>query len=264
MISLLSYHSVEFPSVTRELYQMPPESNTEPTDERIVRRKLSDLVFDKLRNMIVEGELSAGDPMPSERALMERFAVGRPAVREALQSMHTMGLITISHGERSRVNALNAGMAFRQIDDMAQLLLSAKPENLDNLKETRRLVEVGIIRIGTARSTSEDVAELRELVEAQRKELGNAEAFMKADIAFHNRIAETTGNPLIVAVSEAMLRWLFKYHTSLLHWSGREETTLSEHQKIVDLIEARDIEGSAELMEEHLNRSDILYKHHRQ
>ena len=240
---------------------MTMDQVNQPNDERIVRKKLSDLVVDKLRNMIVDSELGPGDPMPSERSLMERFGVGRPAVREALQSLHTMGLITISHGERSRVNVLNAGLALRQVDDIAQLLLSAKPENLEHLKETRRLVEVGIIEIATEKGSSGDVYDLRTLVEAQRSKLGDPEEFMRADIAFHNRIAETTGNPLLVAVSEAMLKWLFKYHTSMLHWSGHEETTLLEHNKIVDLIEANDIEGSAELMQQHLDRSNMLYKH---
>ena len=49
--------------------------------EPIIRRKLSDEVFDRLENMITSGELTPGDEMPSERVLMERFGVGRPAIR---------------------------------------------------------------------------------------------------------------------------------------------------------------------------------------
>jgi DNA-binding FadR family transcriptional regulator len=49
--------------------------------EKITRRKLSDQVFDRLRAMILTGELAAGAVVPSERALMARFEVGRPAVR---------------------------------------------------------------------------------------------------------------------------------------------------------------------------------------
>ena len=56
-------------------------------DDKIVRLKLSDQVFRRLRQLVASGELSAGDVVPSERALMERFGVGRPAVREALQAM---------------------------------------------------------------------------------------------------------------------------------------------------------------------------------
>ena len=50
----------------------------------IIRRKLSDEVFLRLKRLIVSGELQPGDEMPSERELMERFGVGRPAIREAM------------------------------------------------------------------------------------------------------------------------------------------------------------------------------------
>src|SRR5687767_14417961 len=61
--------------------------------EQIVRRKLSDEVFDRLERMITSGELQPGDEMPSERVLMERFGVGRPAIREAMQSLANKGLV---------------------------------------------------------------------------------------------------------------------------------------------------------------------------
>lgn len=55
--------------------------------EPIKRRKLSHEVRDRLLDMIQTGELKEGDKMPSEHDLMERYGVGRPAVREALQAL---------------------------------------------------------------------------------------------------------------------------------------------------------------------------------
>lgn len=225
----------------------------------IVRQKLSDQVFDRLLDMIRSGALAPGDAMPSERALMEQFAVGRPAVREALQTMANKGLISISHGERSRVNKLTAGIAFDQVDDIAKLLLSTEPSNLDHLKQLRKILEAGSVRIAAQQSTPTDIENLRALVDDQRNKLGQDQAFIKADIAFHVAIAEITGNPLIRAVTQAMLSWLFQYYKPLLHWPGREDTTLLEHERIVDFLESSDVEGSVRMMGNHLGRSDPLY-----
>jgi GntR family transcriptional regulator, sialic acid-inducible nan operon repressor len=240
---------------------MKERSEPQLSSDRIVRRKLSDLVFERLREMLVRGEIAPGDAMPSERDLMKRFEVGRPAVREALQTLNTMGLITISHGERARVSELSAETVFRQVDAVARMLLSASPDSLEHLKQARRFFELGMVREASGRATAIDVAELRELVHRQRAQLGDARAFIQADIAFHLRIAKISDNPIFVAVSGAMLNWLFNYHTDLLIWSGQETTTLKEHDAIVDFIERTDAEGAVAAMRAHLDRSRELYQH---
>lgn len=73
-----------------------------PTDP-IPRRKLYQEVMDRLIEWIGSGEFAPGDQLPSERELMQRFQVGRPAIREAMQNLDRMGIIVISHGERARV-----------------------------------------------------------------------------------------------------------------------------------------------------------------
>lgn len=231
-------------------------------DGKIVRRKLSDQVLERLREMIVRGELSPGDLMPSERDLMERFGVGRPAVREAMQSMHSLGLITISHGERARVSELSADLMFRQMDMVARMLLSASPDNLEHLKDARRLFELGMVRIATERAGAGDIVELKRLVAEQKRALGDPPAFIRRDMAFHSKIASLSGNPIFAAISDAMLNWLFNYHTDLLHWSGQEDVTLGEHDKIVECIESGDPDRAAAAMRSHLNRSNDLYRHH--
>lgn len=229
------------------------------SDGKIVRMKLSDQVFERLRELVASGELSAGDVVPSERVLMERFGVGRPAVREALQAMQNKGLITITHGGRSRVNALTAGIAFNQVDDIAKLLLSSEPSNVDHLKQVRTLLELGTVRIAAQKCRATDADELVALIEKQRANLGNAEAFMKSDIAFHTRLALITANPLIHSITEMMLTWLFEYHSSLLLWSGQEQKTLEEHVAIVDFLRANDVEGAAGAMQDHLNRANSRF-----
>lgn len=234
-----------------------PNENT----QIIARRKLSDEVFDRLKAMIVSGECAAGASLPSERELMTRFGVGRPAIREAMQALANLGLVTISHGERARVRELTAHAAMRQVDTVAQLLLSTSPGSLDHLKDVRSFFERGMVRRAAELASADDVARLRALWEVQRATHGNAPAFMRADMDFHIAIAGITNNPIYSAVSEMMLGWLQEYHSQLLIWEGRGEQTLAEHAEIIDRIEARDPAGAERAMTSHLERSNHLYVH---
>jgi GntR family transcriptional regulator, sialic acid-inducible nan operon repressor len=232
-----------------------------PASEPIQRRKLSDEVFDRLKAMITSGSVRPGDFMPSERQLMERFGVGRPAIREAMQALSNLGLLTISHGERARVVALTARAVTQQVDTAAQIMLATSPGSLDHLKDARIFFERGMVREAAVRANAADVAQLRDCVVKQQGMLGDPEAFIRADMEFHAAIAAISGNPIFTAVSEAMLGWLKRYHSEMLIWSGKENVTLAEHEVIVGRIEARDADGAEAAMAKHLERSAALYAH---
>jgi DNA-binding FadR family transcriptional regulator len=225
----------------------------------IVRRKLSDEVFLRLKRLIVSGELQPGDDMPSERELMERFGVGRPAIREAMQALANMGLVAISHGERAKVLKLTAQSIFRQVDVAAKIMLASSADSLEHLKSARIFFERGMVKEAATRATEADVGQLRATLEEQRGDLGQAEAFIGADMRFHTQIAAISGNPIYVAVSEAMLGWLKEYHTEMLIWTGKEKYTLAEHEEIIERIAAHDPEGAEQAMVKHLERSRALY-----
>lgn len=227
--------------------------------EQIVRRKLSDEVFDRLERLITSGELQPGDEMPSERVLMERFGVGRPAIREAMQSLANKGLVSISHGERARVLKLTAQSILRQVDLTAKIMLAQSNDTLEHLKNARIFFERGMAREAAQRASKADIADLKSIIQRQRNSLGDADRFINADMEFHTRIAQISGNPIFVAVSEAMLAWLKEYHTDMLIWTGKEKFTLVEHEEILTRLEEHDVDGSETAILKHLERSRALY-----
>ncbi len=227
--------------------------------ERISKRKLSDEVFERLKRLIVSGERRPGSFMPSERELMERFEVGRPAIREAMQQLDSMGLVAIKHGERARVLELTPQSLMRQMDQSARIMLSLSGESLEHLKSARIFFERGMAREAALKATDKDLALLRATLDEQRQSIGDAERFIPADMKFHTLIASISQNPIFTAVSEAMLNWLKTYHSQMLIWTGKEKYTLAEHEEIISHLAANDPDAAEAAMVKHLERSRALH-----
>jgi GntR family transcriptional regulator, sialic acid-inducible nan operon repressor len=221
----------------------------------IIRRKLSDEVVDRLKALIAAGKLQSGQLLPSERELMDMFGVGRPAVREALQTLNTMGFVTTSRGERSRVREITAKSIIQQVDDAAHFVFSTSPTSLEHLKHARIFFERGMVREAANKATADDIAALRATIDEQRARAGEPEHFISADMRFHVRIAAISGNPLFEGVSEAMLAWLRQYHTDMLIWTGKENLTLTEHEEILGHIERHDADAAEAALVRHLART---------
>ena len=230
-----------------------------PDAPLIARRKLSHEVLDRLLVRIRSGEFPAGSRLPSERELMQVFGVGRPAVREALQALERMGLVTIVHGEGARVLALSAESVIEQISESAMHLLSGSSDLLEHLKEARLQFEVAMARAAAARATPDQVEKLRLLLEAHRASLDDPTRFLETDMAFHRGIAKMSGNPIYMALSQAMLQWLEQFHCEALRAPGAESTTLAEHVKLFKCIAANDAEGAARAVTAHLRRANKHY-----
>lgn len=228
-------------------------------NEPIVRRKLSDEVFDRLLALMQTGDLRVGDEMPSERELMDRFGVGRPAIREALQALASKGLISISHGERARVMRPTAQGIIQQMDLPFKLMIAGSAESLENLKNARIFFERGMAREAALKASEEDKRALRACLAQQEKCLGDAEAFINADMAFHTQLASISRNPIFTAVSEAILGWLKAHHSHVLIWTGKENLTLSEHADIIQAIEEGDADRAEKAITQHLERSRAIY-----
>lgn len=225
----------------------------------IVRPKLADLVQNRLLAIIQAQNLRPGDPLPSERELMQTYSVGRPSIREAMQNLKRMGLIEISHGERPRVAApsferLVGGMA----DTMRHVLMNS-PATLDHLKEARATFEKTMAEIAARKRTPADIADLEAILDEQTRSRLDSNAFLRADGRFHRRIAAISGNPIFANLSQAQFDWLAQFHFDLVRKPGLEQLTLSEHQHILEAIERGDPEEAGRLTADHLNRANELY-----
>jgi GntR family transcriptional regulator, sialic acid-inducible nan operon repressor len=228
--------------------------------EPIQRRKLYHEVFDRLLDRIRRAEFAPGDQLPSERDLMESYGVGRPAVREALQTLARSGIVSITHGERARVVVPTGQLLIAQMSGGAQHLLRSEPNMLAHLKDARVFLETGVARLAAERATPSDVVRLRQRIQDQREALSNAEQFLVCDMAFHRELAVVSGNPIYAAVVEALFKWASEYYQTIVRAPGAEHLTVAEHDRIVNAVADHDLAGAELAMREHLTRANALYK----
>ncbi|MEX7471573.1 FadR/GntR family transcriptional regulator [Mycobacterium adipatum] len=86
------------------------------------RRSVPEDVFEQIVAEVLSGEMKPGDSLPSERRLAEVLGVSRPAIREALKRLTSIGLVEIRQGDTTTVRDFrrHAGL-----DLLPRLLLRA-------------------------------------------------------------------------------------------------------------------------------------------
>ncbi len=228
----------------------------------IARRKLSHEVLDRLLGRIRAGDFPVGALLPSERELMQIYGVGRPAVREALQTLERMRLVAIVHGEGARVLPVSVETVIGQVSDSAMHLLAGSSDLLEHLKAARLAFEVAMARLAAERASPARLAPLRQALDVHLASVDDPDParFLATDMALHRAIAALSGNPIYIAVSQAMLQWLESFHHDAVRAPGAERTTLAEHVELVERIAARDADGAAAAVTRHLKRAHRLYR----
>ena len=228
------------------------------TVDPIRRLKIYQEIARRLEEQILDGRLQPGDSLPSERELMERHGVGRPAVREALLSLEKAGLIAIQNGERARVIRPSAIGLVGELGGAARYLLN-QSEGVRQFQQARLFFEIGLVRYAAMRATDEDMARLFEALAANETALPDMEAFARTDVGFHFVLAEIPRNPIFLAMHLALAEWLTEQRSSTLQRRGAARGALKAHKAIFKAVQARDADAAEAAMRQHLEEVEDLY-----
>jgi GntR family transcriptional repressor for pyruvate dehydrogenase complex len=226
--------------------------------EVIQRRRLFHEVAERLQESILSGGLQVGDALPSERDLMERYGVGRPAIREALLSLERGGLIVISGGERARVARPTAQRMLEGLGPAVRHWM-ADPSGVRHLQGARLLLELALVRQAAEAATEAQIGDLRAALEANEAARGDLARFERTDVAFHYVLAEISGNPIFTAMHQAMVGWLTEQRSATLRLPGAEQHAAASHRLIYEAVAAGDATAAEVRMRAHLNEVSQLY-----
>jgi GntR family transcriptional regulator, transcriptional repressor for pyruvate dehydrogenase complex len=191
--------------------------------------------------------------LDSIQQLAENFQVGRPAIREALSALSSMGLIEIKQGEGTFVKTFDPAIMNHPLS--AALLMDQ--DNIKHLLEVRKILESGTAEVAAKKRTEENLIELKDRLFNMEKVSDDEELSDKADIAFHVAVANASQNELLITlmnhVSELMTEKMRDIRRVALY---SEEMTLKQlyqqHVRIYDAILAQDEDGARSAMLFHL------------
>ena len=223
-------------------------------------KKLSDEVRDRLLLHIQENRLAPGTTLPSERELMANYNVGRPVIREAMQSLQHIGLVSIRHGERPKVAEPALSSMIGQFSESIKHLLLHSEDSLDNLKDARLLLESHVAELAAENRTEDDIAKLETIVETQASHSHDTTQFLEQDQLFHIYLAKTSQNSIYDTLVTSLFKWMKIFHRQEVRAEGLEELTIKEHHEIILQIKNKDSAAAAKIMKTHLRRSNAEYQ----
>jgi DNA-binding GntR family transcriptional regulator len=202
--------------------------------EPIRRRTLHDEMTDRLRLLIVEGELAPGAKVP-ERALCERFGVSRTPLREALKVLANEGLVDLLPNRGAQVS---------------RLTLAALEEAFPVMGALEALAG----ELASANITDAEIAAIRQwhTVMVSHYRAGNLKAYFSANQAIHEAILEAARNPTLIVLYRGLAgrvrRARYMANMSPRRWTQAVE----EHEEILEALGARDGRRLGKILKKHL------------
>ena len=116
-----------------------------------------DLIIRQIRELISSGQLQAGDRLPSERMMSERFGVGRTYVRDAIRKLEFYGILK-THPQSGTVVS---GLGITALEGLITDVLQMEGHDFHSLVETRVLLETNSAQFAALRRTDEDIKAIK-------------------------------------------------------------------------------------------------------
>ena len=218
------------------------------------KTKLHEQISKQLVDLILSGELKAGDRLPTERELSMQLGVSRTAVREAITQMEQKGYLQT----RADGGTVVREVTLESILPYVSSLLSTDRHLLSDLLGVRKLLEAEMAFEAAQNITPEKAERLKTLAEQFSAEIQEGKTGLSADNRFHSFIAELAQNSAMQLINEMCSDLLSDTRLATLRVPEHRDRTVSDHYGIYEAIAAGDSELAAARMREHLQRAHAV------
>jgi GntR family transcriptional repressor for pyruvate dehydrogenase complex len=218
----------------------------------VKQRKISDQIYEQIRDLIYRGEYRPGERLMAERDLASLFKVGRPTVRSAIQKLIDNGLVIARRG----VGTFVADNTSQKINSSFLQMMGGEEFSVTEFQETRMALEVKSAELAAQRSTDDDIRLLKKSHARVAEELVVGNPQMNSDISFHMNIAYATKNifhiQMMKSIYEVQHIVMDHAYAKLLQGMKLDDLVLKQHANIMEAIISRNSVQARQAMEAHL------------
>ncbi|GAA3759205.1 FadR/GntR family transcriptional regulator [Salinactinospora qingdaonensis] len=194
--------------------------------------------------------LTAGDKLPSERAMLEEYSVGRGTLREALRYLELQGTLTLKPGPGGGPVVASPDASHLAANLMLLLQFAQAPYRV--IMEARNALEPVMATLAAERMDADDLARLGETVTNMRDNLADRATFLAANKGFHDIIAWSSGNALFGYLVDAILGMLDGTVLGIDYPLHRRGAILEAHEKVYQALSSQDPTLAGEAMRDHI------------
>jgi GntR family transcriptional repressor for pyruvate dehydrogenase complex len=225
--------------------------------------RVADVVADRIRELILAGDLADGQRLPPKEVLMQQFRVSGIAMREALRILESEGLLTVQRGNQG--GAVVHGPDAETAAYTVALVLRTRGTDVRDVLQAQGSIEPLCASLCARRPDRKKavVPALRKLVDASTELIDAEEArFREILFLFHQAVVERCGNNsltlmagILESISIAMVKELADQSWDDFRSRAGRLRVIQIHAEICDLIEAGDDIRVGQVMAEHLVRN---------
>lgn len=209
-----------------------------------------EFTYRTIEEKILSGEFKSGGKITSETKIAQELGVSRMTVREAIEKMVALNILTRKQGGGTYVNDISPSVYLNSLIPM--MLLEA--DNYIEILEFRLILEVQSAALCAQRADDETLEEIKYYYEKMIEYRDDHDKFTEADMMFHMKIAEGTKNSIIIKIN-SVLKNILDYHQKELYKTLGPRGGMMEHELIVNALLARDSELSSLYMRRHIERT---------
>lgn len=219
-----------------------------PAPGPIHKQDLRQRVVGRIVELIRTGNLRPGDRLPPERELVEIFSISRPSLREAMRALSTLGIVESRHGGGTFVTDLDARTLLAPLDIFLQL----SQVNIEDTFESRRIIEIEIVRKAATQAKRGDIADLKEMIAAHATIQKDPVGFRILDSRFHEKLSSIAGNAVLQRIADGLYNMDLHIRRRATAEPGLIAQSTEDHAGIAAAIAAHDPDRAAAAMAQHL------------